>query len=134
MARANPSLTPVEFEAARAMLPNFDPERLDAARFVLVNGMSSASVAEKYNVTRQAMAATVRVVWRAHEKYKEAQHAATAGTILIPPGWEQVTLIAPAELIESFRRQIAEAQRGAIPAPVMPSTKKKSPGAKRTRA
>lgn len=136
MPRANPSLTPVEFEAARALLPNFDSKRLDAARLVLVNGMSSASVAEKYDVTRQAMASTVKVVVRAFEKYKEAQHAEAASTILIPAGWEQVTLIAPAYLIESFRRQIADVQRQAIPVPAIPTspTKKKSPGTKRPRA
>lgn len=28
----------------------------------------------------------------------------------VPPGWEEVTLIAPKELIEEFRQRIAEAQ------------------------
>ena len=34
--------------------------------------------------------------------------AANAGALL-PPGWEQVTLIAPVNLIGKFRREIAEA-------------------------
>jgi hypothetical protein len=51
----------------------------------------------------------VNAVWKAFERYHASQAAAAKSSALLPPGWEQVTLIAPSSLIAKFRLDIAEA-------------------------
>nr|RWA43722.1 hypothetical protein XfCFBP8356_10185 [Xylella fastidiosa subsp. sandyi] len=53
----------------------------------------------------------VRVVWNTLDKYRQSQRAVANTGALLSPGWEQVTLIAPAHLIEKFRGEIAQASQ-----------------------
>ena len=101
-------MTGLEFEAVRPLL-NISEDRMTAARSALVNGQTLQGVANLYGWSRQAVGDAVRVVWQTFEKYHESQRAAASARALLPPGWEQVTLIAPSSLIAEFRQQIAAA-------------------------
>ena len=100
-------MTEADFEAVLPLL-NISEERCDAAKAFLVEGKTLQAVATTYGWTRQAVNGAVTIVWQTLERYHESQKAtANAGTLL-PPGWEQVTLIAPSHLIAKFRAEIAE--------------------------
>lgn len=99
-----------DFEAVRPFLTRKISEaRIEAARLALVDGQTLQGVANLQTPTwsRQAVGDAVRVVWAAYEQYKESQRAVNNAGALLPPGWEQVTLIAPTELVAQFRNQIA---------------------------
>jgi hypothetical protein len=101
-------MTAAEFEAVRPFLKISD-ERIEAARLAMVEGETLSSVGSRYGWSRQAAGDAVRVVWQALESYQASQRATANAGALLPPGWEQVTLIAPAHLIEKFRDEIAQA-------------------------
>ena len=101
-------LTASEFAAIVPLL-RISENRIEAARLVLVEGVTWQAIAEKYGWSRQAVGGTVNAVWRMVEKYRESQRTAANAGALLPPGWEQVTLIAPSHLIAQFRRDIAAA-------------------------
>ena len=100
-------MTALEFETVRPFLKISD-ERIEAAYSVLVENKTMREVGERFNNTRQAVDGSVRHVWLTLEKYHESQKAVNSAGILLPPGWEQVTLIAPKRLIDKFRSEIAE--------------------------
>lgn len=101
-------ITAAEFQALLPFL-NISDDRVAAARAAMVEGQTLKSIGETYGWTRQAAGGVVSAVWRVFEKYREAQSLAAKSGILLPPGWEQVTLIAPSHLIAKFRAEIAEA-------------------------
>ena len=98
-----------EFEAVRPLL-NISEERIEAARLALVDGLTFQSIGRRYGWSKQAVGDTVNVVWKRMNDYHAAQQAAASAAGVLPSGWEQVTLIAPAELASRFRREAAEAQ------------------------
>ncbi|WP_058565156.1 TrfB-related DNA-binding protein [Xylella fastidiosa] len=87
--RAKRRMTAAEFEAVRPFLKISD-DRIKAARAALVEGQTLQAVGDCFGWSRQAVDQAVRVVWHTLEKYRESQRAV--------PGWQQVTLIAPADL------------------------------------
>jgi hypothetical protein len=101
-------MTAAEFQSIRPLLKLSD-ERIEAARAALVDGETLQAVGDRYGWTRQAAGDAVSAVWRTLESYREGQQAAASAGTLLPPGWEQVTLIAPSHLIERFRNEIAQA-------------------------
>jgi hypothetical protein len=105
-------MTAAEFEAVRPLLKISD-DRIKAARLALVDGQTLQSIGEKFGWSRQAVGDSVGVVWKTFESYHESQRAAANAGALLPPGWEQVVLIAPSHLIAKFRAEIA----GASPQP-----------------
>jgi hypothetical protein len=105
--RAKRRMTGHEFDAIRPLL-NISEDRVNAARAALVDGQTLQGVANLYGWgARQTVGDAVRVVWETFEKYNESQRATASAGTLLPPGWEQVTLIAPSHLIAAFRQQIA---------------------------
>ena len=103
-------MTAAEFDAVCPLL-KFSEDRLNATRSALVDGQSLVDVATVYGWTRQAMSKSVKVVWDTFERYQESQRAAARGgqpRPKLPEGWEEVTLIAPRDLIAKFKREIAE--------------------------
>jgi len=118
-------MTASEFAAVQPLL-NISAERIKAARLALVDGMTYEGAAQTLALgwSRQAVGDCVRVVWREFEALQAAIAAAQKNKE-IPEGWEQVTLVAPRELIPSFYAQIAAAAPGSNP-PV----KKKPPASK----
>lgn len=101
-------MTAAEFAAVRPLL-NISADRIEAARLALVEGRTLQAVGDQYGWSRQAAGDAVSVVWKKLEDYRESQRAAANTGALLPPGWEQVTLIAPSHLIDKFRGEIARA-------------------------
>lgn len=106
--RVKRRMAAAEFEAVRPLL-RISEDRINAARAALVDGDTLQAVATVYGWSRQAVGDAVDAVWRAYEMYQESQRAAANAGALLPPGWEQVTLIAPSSLIAKFRAEIAQA-------------------------
>lgn len=102
------SMTAAEFSALEPFLTNISPDRVKAARLVLVDGMTHEGAAKVINLgwTRQAVADCVRVVRTAFQAFQKASAVAQSDKA-IPAGWERITLIAPSELIPGFYEQIA---------------------------
>lgn len=100
-------LTAAEFEAVRPLV-RISPERIEAARAVLVDGETMAATAERHGwKSRNTVFAAVESVWQAVDRHRESQAAAAGAGTLLPPGWEHVTLIAPRSLIARFRADVA---------------------------
>lgn len=107
MARDKRRMTAADFDAVRPLLKNVSKERGDAARSALVDGETLAVIAERLGCSRQAINNVVTTFWEKLADYHAAQRATANAGVLLPPGWEQVTLIAPSALIEKFRAEIA---------------------------
>ena len=73
----------------------------------MVDGLSQRVAAAPYGWTRQAVNDAVTAVWSKLQQYRTAQSKTENVGVLLPPGWEQVTLIAPTVLINKFRSEIA---------------------------
>lgn len=108
MRQSKKRISAAEFDAVVPML-NMSDTRLAAARSALVDGEAFQAVGDRLGCTRQAIYDAVNIVWRTWEKYQEGQRTAANSEILMPPGWEKVTLIAPSELIAKFRNEVAQA-------------------------
>ena len=106
-----------EFDAVRPLLGISD-ERIEAARSAMVDGDGLQTIGDRYGWSKQSVGDAVAVVWKAFERYREAQQIEAQTKTLIPAGWEQVTLVAPVELVARFRAELAQ-----IP---MPKTAKKA--------
>lgn len=105
--RAKKRMTVAEFEAVRPLL-KISEDRIKAARAALVDGQTLKAVSDVFGWSRQAVNDAVMIVWRTLEAYRQSQRAEVNAGMLLPPGWEQVTLIAPNHLIEKFRAELAE--------------------------
>jgi hypothetical protein len=103
--RGKRRMTAVEYASLQPLL-NISGERREAARQALVEGRTWRVVANQYGWSAQAVGDTVNVVWKTLEAFREAQRAASV-SVLLPAGWEQVTLIAPSCLVEKFRTELA---------------------------
>lgn len=101
-------LTAVEFAALAPYLDKLSPDRREAARLALVENRTLSSVGEKFGWARQTVNGAVTAVWRIHEKNAASQAAASQASLLLPPGWVQVTLVAPAHMISKFRAEITQ--------------------------
>ncbi len=106
MASSRRRVTAAEFDAIRPLL-RISQDRIDAARAALVDGLTQQAIATPYGWSRQAVNDAVTVVWNTLGKYRASQSNSANSGVLLPPGWELVTLIAPTCLIEKFRSEIA---------------------------
>ena len=104
-------MTAAEFEAVRPLLKNISPERIEAARLALVEGRTLQAIGLMFGWTRQAADDAVAVVWKTTESYRAALRAGAEASARLPPGWEQVTLVAPDHLIAKFRAELAQLAR-----------------------
>lgn len=104
-------LTASEFADLHPLLPRMTPERIEMARLAIVEGRSMPSIGTQYGCTKQSVADAITIVWREVAKYRESQRVAAEN---LPPGWEQVTLIAPSCLIKKFRRELIQATMPAV--------------------
>ncbi len=106
MAISKRRMTAAEFEAVQPLL-HISQDRIDAARAALVDGRTHQAIAAPHGWTRQAVNDAVTVVWNVLRDYRVAQSKSENSGLLLPPGWEKITLIAPTALIEKFRAEIA---------------------------
>ena len=81
------------------------------AKAYIVEGRTMPAIGEAFGCSRQAVNDAVTTVWRKIETYRESQRTEAAGNVLLPPGWESVTLIAPSHLVSKFRLEIAQAAK-----------------------
>ena len=109
MARAKRRMTEHEFSSVLPWLSGISEDRRNAAKAFLVDQLTLQAVADQHGWTRQSVNDCVAVVWRKFEKYQEYERTKSGQETLMPPGWQQVTLIAPSSLIDKFRAEIAEA-------------------------
>lgn len=100
-------MTAAEFDAVRPLLKNVSDDRAAVAREALVDGDTLAVVAERHDCSRQAVNKAVGTFWNRLTEYHEAQRATAHAGLLVPPGWEVVTLVAPSALVAKFRAEIA---------------------------
>jgi hypothetical protein len=101
-------MTAAEFEALRPWL-DMKEDRIKAARAVLVEGKTLQAASDEFGWTRQSSDDAVKTVLRALARYRISRDAEENAGKLLPPGWEQVILIAPSHLIAKFRGEIDQA-------------------------
>lgn len=106
MVRAKRRLTQTEFNAVKPFL-KISEDRQSAAEMFLVHGKTYEAAAKPFDWTRQAVFDAVKQVWKKHLDLKTAQSIESNEGLLLPPGWEKVTFIAPSCLIAKFREDIA---------------------------
>jgi len=125
MAISKRRMTAAEFDAVQPLL-HMSQDRIDAARAALVDGLTQQEIAAPHGWTRQAVNDAVTSVWNVLHGYRATQSRLANSSLLLPPGWEQVTLIAPTELIERFRAEIATyvGKAGVGLAPKVPKSKR----------
>lgn len=99
-------MTAAEFDTVKPFL-GISQERIAAAQRALVQGHKYNDIANDYNWSKQAVGSAVDAVWTAFDKYKASQRAANSAGMILPAGWEQVTVIAPSHLIKEFQEKIA---------------------------
>lgn len=128
MARAKRRMTAADFDTVRALLKNISQERGDAARAALVDGDTLAVIAARHSCSRQAVNEVVGTFWDALTRYQEAQRTAENQGLLLPPGWEKITMIAPSYLIEKWRAELAAAGTAT------PAEQNRTDGPKKTRS
>jgi hypothetical protein len=104
--RTKRKTTEKEFNSVIPLL-SISADRINAAKKVMVEGRTLQSVADEYGLSRQSIDGSITAVWSTIQKYREAQSATLNGGLIMPPGWEQVTLVAPKRLIDKFRLEIA---------------------------
>lgn len=104
--RVKRRMTAIEFETIRPFLKISD-DRVKAARAAMVDGKTHQSIGDEFGWTKQAVGDSVSHVWHALQAYRESQAIAARLSGQLPPGWEQVSLIAPSELAAKFREEIA---------------------------
>jgi hypothetical protein len=107
MSRAKRRMTAADFDAVRPLLKNVSDERAAVAREFLVDGKTLAEVGERHQCTPQAVDTAVRTFWLKQAEWRESQRVSTHAGVVVPPGWEIVTLIAPSALVERFRAEVA---------------------------
>lgn len=100
-------MTELEFAAVRHLL-NISEESQNLAHAVLVEGKSLREVAKATGHVFQFVDKNTKVVLSTFDRYQQARRVEESAGTQLPPGWESATLIAPSQLIDKFRREIAE--------------------------
>lgn len=100
-------LTAMEFDALLPLL-RISADRRVAARAALVDGKSFASIAKAYGWTPQAVNGAVTAVWRTLERYQESLRMKENAEMVLPPGWERVTLVLPSSMVAWIRVEVAK--------------------------
>jgi hypothetical protein len=106
--RTKRKTTEKEFNSVIPLL-SISPDRISAAKKVMVEGRTLQSVADEYGLSRQSIDGSITAVWSTIQKYRETQRATLTVELIMPPGWEQVTLVAPKQLIDKFRQELESA-------------------------
>jgi hypothetical protein len=105
-------MTAAEFEGVVPLL-RIASDRIEAARAVLVEGQTMQATAQRFGwASRNSVLDAVNAAWRAFDSLHASQAAAARAATVLPPGWEQVTFIAPAPLIARFRAELEETLSG----------------------
>lgn len=98
-----------QFEAVLPLLPKMTTERLEMVKRYLVDRVGPQALAEIYSCTRQNVHQAVEIVtdvWRERQRSIEIEADAASA----PEDWTCVTICAPADLVEKWRKQAAKAR------------------------
>lgn len=107
-------MTPAEFQACVPLVPQLSPERVSAARAVLVDDEKQVDVATRYGITRQAVNNSVKAMWETFQTYQAAKKIELDMTeAALPPGWRVATVSAPGELLDRLQTDVAAAAAAA---------------------
>jgi hypothetical protein len=106
-------MTDIEFETICPLL-NISEDSVRMARSVLVDGKSLRVVAAAEGCSFQFVDKNTQVRFESVERYQEARRIAKADGVQIPPGWERVTVIAPTDVIEKFKEELAEHDKACL--------------------
>jgi hypothetical protein len=115
---SNRRLSAAAFLRLRPWLVGIDVRRVQAAYYAMVLGRRQTDIAKEYKWTQQAVAGAVATIWNRVEEAVKAgfdpldeSPADTSAVLdtpgLIPDGWVATTIIAPPELLERFKAEIA---------------------------
>ena len=119
------TVSAIEFDAVLPFLHKMGADRRDAARLVMVEGKSQTEVAEAYGWTRNNVSVIVKLVWNEIMRLRESAKASGAQLPLaaadgdaafLPPGFARATFVAPTELIERWRAELASYTAASKPA------------------
>ena len=107
--RLQKRLTEAQFASVRPWL-KISERRIQAAYAARVEGKSMSAISRDAGWCRQAVSKTVAHVWKTFQAHQETLRKAAMAERLtvLPPGWQEVTIIAPINLIEKFRLEILE--------------------------
>lgn len=113
-------LEPSDFKALAALLPSLTERQCEAARLVMVEGISMAEAGGRVGFTRQNVSLTVK---RLDSLLDALTHAKGH-----QGGWNTVTLAGPAELLAKWKAEavVAAETAKALNTPGLPRGKKKS--------
>ncbi|CAN7654376.1 transcriptional regulator KorA [Acidovorax sp. LjRoot129] len=103
------AVTIAEFEALQRLVAySLSADRIEAARLVMVDGLSNQEAADRFGVTRQAIWKTVERMRETLHAYREAKATEEAAlSRVLPRGWKRVTVSAPGAIVDRF---VAEAE------------------------
>ena len=106
-------VTAEEFDSVLPQL-GFAPAKIEAVRKAMVDGVPGVEVAREYRLAPQSLSISMARVWKLlgkavakAEAVEVEEESSVLGGLVLPPGWQQVTLIAPASMIEKIRADIA---------------------------
>lgn len=103
------AVTIAEFEALqRLVADSLSADRIEAARLVMVDGLSNQEAADRFGVTRQAIWKTVERMRETLRAYRDARAIEEAAlSRVLPRGWKRATVSAPGAIMDRF---VAEAE------------------------
>lgn len=102
--RNQPKCTPVEFDEA-IVLFSLDPVTIARVRRVLVDGIPPPVVAQEDGISTQMLH---RQYTKVLKKILEHRTPHVASEVIVPEGWQSVTIIAPPEFIATIKKQLAD--------------------------
>lgn len=102
--RNEPKCTPMEFDDA-IVLFSLDPVSIARVRRVLVDGIPPPIVAQEDGVSTQMLH---RQYTKVLKKILEHRAPHVSSEVMVPEGWQSVTIIAPAEFIATIKKQLAD--------------------------
>jgi hypothetical protein len=101
-------LTEAQFDSVRPFL-GISEKRIRAAYEAMVLGKPMGAISLEAGWCKQAVSKTVGVVWETYLRIQE--HPGNRGPkrlALLPPGWVEVTLVAPAHVVEKIKLDFAK--------------------------
>ncbi|MEI7870309.1 MAG: TrfB-related DNA-binding protein [Candidatus Methylumidiphilus sp.] len=101
-------LTEAQFDSVRPFL-RVSEKRIQSAYEAMVLGKSMTAISLEAGWCKQAVSKTVGVVWEAYQRLqKDPCTRKSKRLTLLPPGWTEVTLVAPDHVVEKIKRDFTD--------------------------
>ena len=106
--RAKRRLTEAQFDSVRPFL-GISEKRVRSAYEAMVLGKSMTAISQEAGWCKQAVSKAVGIVWEAHQRLQEGRGTRKSKRLtLLPPGWTEVTLVAPDDVVEKIKLDFTE--------------------------